>query len=389
MDPLKGWVIFYNLRFLNDQKQTGQISFSPDTDKNSSIIWGSEIETKRFDTALKVGYVYPEYPYKSFGLQTAYSNHDQKAYYGLRNYDIFHESFYSNLLYNSILNNTNNKFKSGLNFSLDRYVENVDSKDFSRTDKNLGAFFEWSHDDLEKLSWTAGIRVDFNNNIGTFVTPRLHFRYAFNTTTIIRLSSGTGRKAANIFAENQPIFGSNRRIYIDKGTNPFYGLSPERAWNFGVSISKSLQLLNKNTNLVFDYYNTRFSNQVIVDLEKEGRVSFYNLNGNSSAKSLQVTFDIDLTTQLQFKSAYKNDNVSIDYRSGTKQKQLVPKNRVFANLSWKSIKNTKDKQWLYDVTLHHLGNQRLVENSSLPNMTQSPSYSILNMQLTRVFSNFS
>ena len=305
------------------------------------------------------------------------------------NYDIFHESFYSNLLYNSILNNTNNKFKSGLNFSLDRYVENIDSKDFSRTDKNLGAFFEWSHDDLEKLSWTAGIRVDFNNNIGTFVTPRLHFRYAFNTTTIIRLSSGTGRKAANIFAENQPIFGSNRRIYIDKGTNPFYGLSPERAWNFGVSISKSLQLLNKNTNLVFDYYNTRFSNQVIVDLEKEGRVSFYNLNGNSSAKSLQVTFDIDLTTQLQFKSAYKNDNVSIDYRSGTKQKQLVPKNRVFANLSWKSIKNTKDKQWLYDVTLHHLGNQRLVENSTLPNTTQSPSYSILNMQLTRVFSNFS
>jgi hypothetical protein len=51
--------------------------------------------------------------------------------------------------------------------------------------------------------------------------------------------------------------------------------------------------------------------------------------------------------------------------------------------------NTKDKQWLYDVTLHHLGNQRLVENSTLPNMTQSPSYSILNMQLTRVFSNFS
>ena len=81
MDPLKGWVVFYNLRFLNDQKQTGQILFSPDTDKNSSIIWGSEIETKRFDTALKVGYVYPEYPYKSFGLQTAYSNHDQDSYY--------------------------------------------------------------------------------------------------------------------------------------------------------------------------------------------------------------------------------------------------------------------------------------------------------------------
>ena len=389
IDPLKGWVIFYNLRFLNDQKQTGQLSFNPNIDKNSSIIWGSEIKTKRFDTALKIGYVFPEYPYKSFGLQTAYSNHDQKAYFGLRNYDIFHESFYSNLLYNSILNNTNNKFKSGLNFSLDKYVENIDNEYFSRTDKNFGAFFEWSHDNIDNLSFTAGMRIDFNNNIGTFITPRLHLRYAYNTTTVIRLSSGTGRKASNIFAENQSIFGSNRRIYIEKGNNPFYGLLPEKAWNFGASISKSFTLFNKSANLVFDYYITRFNNQVIVDLEEEGRVSFYNLNGSSSAKSFQLSFDVDLTPQLQFKSAYKNDIVSIDYKSGTKQKQLVPKNRVFANLSWKSLKSINDKQWLYDITIHHIGNQRLVSNSLNNGISQSPSYSILNMQLTRVFSNSS
>ena len=389
IDAVKGLVVFYNVRFLNDKKQTGQVSFNPDIDKNSSILWGSEIDTKRFDMALKVGYVFPEYPYKSFGLQTAYSKHDQKAYYGLRNYDIFHESFYGNILFNSILNNTNNKFKSGLNFSLDNYVENIDSQDFSRTDKNLGAFFEWSHDDLEILSWTAGLRVDFNNNIGNFVTPRLHLRYALNATTIIRLSSGSGRKAANIFAENQSIFGSNRKIYIEKENNPFYGLLPEKAWNYGVSISKSIQLLNKNSNLIFDFYNTQFSNQVVVDFEEEGRVLFYNLNGDSSAKSLQLTFDIDLTPQLQFISAFKNDIVSIDYKSGKKQKQLMPRNKFFANLSWNSIKNLKNQQWLFDFTVHHLGSQRLVKNSSILNITQSPSYSILNMQLTKILSNSS
>ena len=389
MDLLKGWVVFYNWRILNDQKQTGQTLFNPSSDINSSVLWGSEINTKRFDTALKIGYVFPEYSYKSFGVQAAYSNHDQKAYYGLRNYDIFHESFYSNFLYNSILNNTNNKFKSGLNLSVDKYVENVDNDGFSRIDKNLGAFFEWSHDDIEKLSWTAGVRIDINNNIGTFITPRIHLRYAYNSSTIFRFSSGSGRKAANIFAENQPIFGSNRKIYIEKGGNPFYGLLPERAWNFGVSLSKNIELFNKNANIVFDYYATHFENQVIVDLENEGRVSFYNLNGNSSAKSLQVSFDIDLTSQLEFKSAYKNDIVSIDYRSGEKQKQLVPKNRVFANLSWKSIKTIKGKQWLYDFTIHHLGSQRLVENSLNTNNNQSPSYSLLNTQLTRVFSSSS
>ena len=100
-----------------------------------------------------------------------------------------------------------------------------------------------------------------------------------------------------------------------------------------------------------DYYETIFINQVIVDYEEEGSLSFYNLEGESSAKSFQVTLDISLTPQLEFISAYKNDIVLIDYRSGRKQKQLVPKNRFFTNLSWNSIKNTKNQQWKYDFTI--------------------------------------
>jgi len=389
IDPSKGWVVFYNWRFLNDTKQVGQVLFDPDLDKNSSTIWGSEITTKRFDTAFKVGYVFPEFPYKSFGFQAAYSTHDQKSYYGLRNYDIIHDSFYGNILFNSILNNTTNKFKSGINFSHDKYFENIDLKSFSRIDNNLGAFFEWSHDDLEKLSWIAGLRIDFNNNIGTFLTPRFHLRYAIGPSSILRLSSGSGRKAANIFAENQSILGSNRRIYIENGNNPFYGLQAEKAWNYGISLSHKFKLINKNSNLIFDYYTTEFVNQVIVDVETQGRAYFYNLDGQSSSKSLQFTFNMDITPQLQLSSAYKNDIVSIDYKSGRKQKQLVPKNRMFLNLSWNSIKKRNNQQWKYDLTLHNIGTQRLVENNITPNVFKSPSYSIVNMQLTRVFSSFS
>ena len=389
IDPSNGWVVFYNWRFLNDTKQVGQVLFDPDLDKNSSTIWGSEITTKRFDTAFKVGYVFPEFPYKSFGFQAAYSTHDQKSYYGLRNYDIIHDSFYGNILFNSILNNTTNKFKSGINFSHDKYLENIDLISFSRTDSNLGAFFEWSHDDLEKLSWTAGLRIDFNNNIGTFLTPRFHLRYAIGPSSILRLSSGSGRKAANIFAENQSILGSNRRIYIENGKNPFYGLLAEKAWNYGISLSHKFKFINKNSNLIFDYYTTEFVNQVIVDVETQGRVYFYNLDGQSSSKSLQFTFNMDITSQLQLSSAYKNDIVSIDYKSGRKQKQLVPKNRMFLNLSWNSIKKRNNQQWKYDLTIHNIGTQRLVENNITPNVFKSPSYSIVNMQLTRVFSSFS
>ena len=106
--------------------------------------WGSEIKTKRWDASFKVGYVFPEIPYQSFGFQTAYSNHDQDSYYGLQTYDINQQSFYTNLIFNSIIGNTLNKFKVGFNYSFDDYVEQVNDDRFNRMDQNMGSFFEFT-----------------------------------------------------------------------------------------------------------------------------------------------------------------------------------------------------------------------------------------------------
>ena len=52
VDAEKGWVSFINVRFLNDEKQTGEINFNPDLDKGTTNAWGSEIDTRRFETSL-------------------------------------------------------------------------------------------------------------------------------------------------------------------------------------------------------------------------------------------------------------------------------------------------------------------------------------------------
>ena len=139
-------------------------------------------------------------PYQSFGFQSAYSKHVQDSYYGIRNYEIDHESFYANVLFNSIIGNTKNKFKAGLNIDYDQYNELVDQFDFLRTDRSFGSFFEYSYYNLENFSLVGGIRADFHNNLGTFLTPRVHLRYLPDPKTILRASVGSGRKAANIFA---------------------------------------------------------------------------------------------------------------------------------------------------------------------------------------------
>ena len=93
-----GWVSFLNLRYLSDDKQVGQVDFNPDVDRFSTNVWGSEIDTRRFDSSVKLGYVFPELPFQSFGFQAAYSNHNQDSYFGVNTYDIEHNSC---LLYTS------------------------------------------------------------------------------------------------------------------------------------------------------------------------------------------------------------------------------------------------------------------------------------------------
>ena len=92
-DSEKGLVSFINLRFLNDQKQTGQLAFDPDRDRGTTNAWGSEIDTQRFEASAKFGWVNTELPWQSLGVQAAYSYHRQDSYFGLNTYDIRHHSF--------------------------------------------------------------------------------------------------------------------------------------------------------------------------------------------------------------------------------------------------------------------------------------------------------
>ena len=385
-DASKGWVGFASLRFLDDSKQTGSIIFDPKVHKNTTSFWGSEIETKRLDASVKIGYVFPETTYKSFGFQSAYSNHDQDSYFGLRRYEIEHKSFFTNLLFNSIISNTKNKFKTGINFSFDEYNEQVDLIDYKRRDEVVGAFFEYSYDSLDKLSLTAGIRIDSHNRLGTFITPRLHVRYNPWERSVLRASIGSGRKVANIFAENQKLFGTNRLIQVRENGGSVYGLRPEKAWNYGLSFRQGFTLFEKLGDVTVDFYRTQFEDQVVVDWEQASHIRFYNLEGSSYANSFQLEIDYVPFRNTALRLAYKNYQVKTTYGTQTLQKPLQPKQRFFANFEYRLENEEKGSQWKADWTYHFVGEQRLPTNSRDGVGFLSKSYGLLNMQITRVFS---
>jgi outer membrane receptor for ferrienterochelin and colicins len=396
-DAQNGWVSFVTARFLNDEKQTGQLSFNPKTDRvypnytlSSNEVWGSEIDTKRFETSLKLGYVFPELPFQSFGFQVAYSNHQQDSYFGFNAYDIKHKSLYSNLLFNSIIGDTRSKFKTGLNFTYDTYNELVNITNYNRKENSLGAFFEYAFDNLEDFSLTAGIRVDTHNLLGTFITPRIHIRYVPWKKGVFRASAGRGKRSANIFAENQQLFASSRQINIDDIGGNIYGLNPEVAWNYGVSYLQKFKLFDKMGDITFDFYRTDFSNQVVVDWENPQEISFYDLNGKSIADSFQVEVNYELAKSLKLRTAFKYFDITTDYKDGNLQKPIQPNNRFFANVSYETIAKINSAQWKFDVTFNNIGRQRLPNTATNPLQYRLPEYSerysLLNTQITKVFS---
>ena len=117
---------------------------------------------------------------------------------------------------------------------------------------------------------------------------------------------------------------------------------------------------------------------------------FYNLKGKSIANTMQFEFNYELAEHLNLRSAYKFYDVTTDYLSGKYQNPLQAKHRFFGNLEYETHIVDNGKQWKFDYTFNWIGQQQLPntlsnpENDRLPEF--SPSFSLMNIQVTRTFS---
>ena len=117
---------------------------------------------------------------------------------------------------------------------------------------------------------------------------------------------------------------------------------------------------------------------------------FYNLDGKSVANSLQLEFNYEFFTHFNLRSAYKFYDVNKDYISGNYQNPLQAKHRFFGNLEYETHIVDKGKQWKFDFTFNWNGEQQLPNTASNPEKDRlpefSPSYALMNAQITRTFS---
>lgn len=382
-DDNKGWKIQFGIKALKDNKTGGENSFDS-KDKLTTNSYGFGMDIEREEGYAKIGYIFPEKKYKSIGLQLSAASFKQNSFFGLTPYNAKQKSFYSNLIYQSILGNTNHTFRTGISFSADNYDEMYASTIYERKEIVPGAFFEYSYKLDEKFSLVAGIRADHNNLYGWFATPRLNLRYEPIIGTIIRVSAGRGEHTANILAENAGLMASSRTLnIIPSNSNGAYGLNPEIAWNKGISVDQKFRLFSRDAMLSLDYYRNDFTNQVVVDMENPREINFYNLQGKSYSNSFQAELNLVPVKDLDVRIAYRNFDVRTTYGNELLQKPLTARQRGFANIGYTI------KDWKIDYTINFTGEKRIPSTAANPLEYQfpivSPVYITMNAQLSKSF----
>lgn len=375
----------FGVNALVDNRTGGQLSFNSKSENDSRQLYGVNINTRHLEGFGKMAIGFAGRPYKSLGLTTSFRAYEHDAYFGLKNYKGTQQTAYANLIYQSIISTTEHKFKTGLSFMYDKYKEHYfdtrfSDSAFNRTELVPGAFFEYNYDLLGKASVLAGVRTDYHNLFGVLVNPRLHVKYNVFKRTVLRLSGGRGMRVANIFIENPATMASNRKVTVIEKLNP------EVAWNYGVSLTHNFKIGTGNASFVTDYYRTDFENQVVADFDASPQqLLFYNLKGSSYSNSFQSEFIYEPKKRLEFRIAYKYQDVKTTYTSGLLTRPLVSRDRVLLNAAYA----TRFDKWKYDATLKWFGQQRLPNTQSNPEplrmINYSKPYYTFNAQITRAF----
>ncbi|MGZ3900834.1 MAG: TonB-dependent receptor, partial [Bacteroidia bacterium] len=294
--------------YLNDNRAGGQDKSFIKSYNDTMPLYNLNIGNKKWEVYSKSGFVFPKKPGTSMGLQLSYLEHELKNSNPKNHYTGNQKTFYANYIFQGIINNTNHTYRVGASLLNDEVAETFNASTFKRLEQVPGMFSEYAYSFKKSFNVVAGLRGDYHNLYGFFMTPRLHMRFGFNENkTVFRVSGGRALRTSSIFSDNMQLLASNRDWILNPtDTKLPYGLNPEIAWNYGFNFTQKFEINYREAYVTVDVYRTDFTNQVIVDLDKNTQeVNIYNLKGSSYSNTAQLEFNWEIRKRLFVKTAYR------------------------------------------------------------------------------------
>lgn len=382
------WMVQWGGSYLSENRVGGQNGFDPEKSLRYQV-YGFGSRTSRWESFAKIARLFPNKPYKGIGLILSSSNHVNDSYFGFREYRGREQSVYANLIYQSIIDNTNHTWKAGSSLLYDSYQESYLAKGFGRTEWVPGVFAEYTYTLPNKLTLMLGNRLDWHNLYGVHFVPRLHAKWDLSSNWTARASYGKGWRRVNYLAENMGFLVNQRTLQIDANADPV-----EKAENFGMTLTHNFTLFGRPANLVLDAFQTNFQNQWMVDMENASSILMYASPGISFAKSFQAELNYSPFKRFEIKTAYRFQDVQADYKTfeGTLSrlpKAFVNRDRVLVNLAY----STPYEIWKFDLTWQWNGDRRIPNadaghvHTSLSSLNQkiAPAFSTVYAQVSKQF----
>lgn len=386
------YIFHGGIALLDEQRDGGQTHH---TAPGTHHLYEIGLETHRYEAYMKHAFVLDSEHGTNVALMASGSLHKLDAQYGNKYYNVDEKNGYLQLMYETNLTEQHN-LSAGLSLNHDyldeKYLSSSVVSPFKET--TPGAYVQYTLNIDEKLVAMAGLRADHSSRYGTFVTPRLHVKYAPSDLFTIRLSAGKGYRTPFALAENNYLLASGRQLVVDD-------LQQERAWNYGISTALSIPVADNLLKLNAEYYYTHFTQQMIIDYDSNPQeIHLMNLDGRSYSHTFQVDVSYPVFSGMELTAAYRLNDVRATYGGRLREKPLQSKYKGLLTASYK----TPLGLWQFDATFQLNGGGRMPDpylvgtgSGGSADATlgiyswddRFPAYGQLNAQLTRWFRHFS
>lgn len=384
------------IRYLIESRKSGQ-----DTHHSSDHITSGhepfkiDINTQRWELFTKNAYFINTDNEENVALIAAASLHKEDATYGHRLYDVTQDNVYASLIYERKWRDGLHGLSAGLSLNYDRYNQyfrlgnNVSVAPARQIDSETtpGGYAQYTYDLNSSLILMGGIRYDYSSVYGSMVTPRFHGRWnLFEGALSIHGSVGRGYRSPHPLAENHFYMASSRNIIIGSD------LRQEVAMNYGGGVSGQIRIFDRAFDYSTEFYYTRFSHQLLVDLETDPHAVIIKDSENrpNFSKVLQIEVSYPVIEDLLISAAYKFTDVKVDYGQGLVSKPLTSKHKGLFSASWTPMMG----KWQVDATLAINGGGRMPKPYLKEDgeWSWNPTYKTfpqLNAQVTKNFKNWS
>jgi outer membrane cobalamin receptor len=369
---------------LDESRLGGETAFERGMTPLVTNPYGISIGTSRLEGFLKAGWV-SENQMTALAWLSNFSRHETNSFYGVNRYDAGETRFYgSAVLTRSFDDHGVHSVNTGFSFIYDNFDETLYNIDGGHTEKVPGVFAEYTFKPDHNLVFMTGIRSDFHNLFGTFVTPRMHLRYSPADQLTLRASAGKGYRTANVLSENTYLLATSRPLQWEDD------VFREEAWNYGVALIQTYTLRNRELQINTEYFRTDFSSQLVVDREtSSGYIVLSPLDGKSFANSIQVDVRYEPVARLDLLLAYRHNDVRQTIGGELREKPLTSRYKGLITLNY----TTDKKSWMFDYTVQFNGGGRIprypLENMEAANLPSDyfefAPFTVMNAQVTKYF----